>query len=588
MPTTRIAVFGMKLINLKPWVPEWRQRTRLALALCILSIPWLTEAVGTWTKLTVQPNTAVGPMLLLSDGTVMAQSYGDTNWYQLKPDIHGSYVNGSWTSLKPMNYSRDFYSSDVLTDGRVFVAGGEYSDGGWSTAEVYDPQANGWSLIPVQVGLLDTNIEFLSNGAKTAGFSDSASVVVANGNVLVSPVYPATNGNTVIYSPTLNTFVLGPQLTNGDTDTDEQSWVKLPDGSILTFDRAFNSQRYIPSLNQWMADAAVPIQMYDVDLEIGAGLLLPDGQAFYLGGTGHTLRYTPTGSTGQGTWTQGPDIPNSMQTADAPAAMMVNGKILCAVTAYPPASPNSSSYHTPVFFYEYDPVANSFATNVPSPTTGSSDASNFSDEYSMLDLPDGTVLFSDDVNVYVYQPDGSPLPAGKPTITSITANADGSFHLVGTGLNGISAGAAYGDDRQMDSNYPLVRLTDGSGNVYYARTYNWSSTGVQTGSTPVTTEFTLPTTVFAGGGTNYSLVVVANGIASDPVTFAGPVWVDFNTSVQPGNGTFATPYYTLALGVSAVPAGGAIFIKPGTSTETPTITKPMSIIAVGGAATVGQ
>ena len=30
------------------------------------------------------------------------------------------------------------------------------------------------------------------------------------------------------------------------------------------------------------------------------------------------------------------------------------------------------------------------------------------------------------------------------------------------------------------------------GNVYYARTYNWSSTGVATGSTPVTTEMTVP------------------------------------------------------------------------------------------------
>ena len=62
---------------------------------------------------------------------------------------------------------------------------------------------------------------------------------------------------------------------------------------------------------------------------------------------------------------------------------------------------------------------------------------------------------------------------------------DGSFHLTGTLLNGISQGAAYGDDAQMDSNYPLVRAADGTGNVYYLRTFNWSSTGVQTGNTVV-------------------------------------------------------------------------------------------------------
>ncbi len=88
----------------------------------------------------------------------------------------------------------------------------------------------------------------------------------------------------------------------------------------------------------------------------------------------------------------------------------------------------------------------------------------------------------------MYQPDPSlpPLTAGKPRITSISANPNGSYLLTGTGLNGISAGAAYGDDAQMDSNYPIIRMTnDSSGDVYYGTTTNWSSTGVMTGNTPV-------------------------------------------------------------------------------------------------------
>ena len=68
----------------------------------------------------------------------------------------------------------------------------------------------------------------------------------------------------------------------------------------------------------------------------------------------------------------------------------------------------------------------------------------------------------------------------------------------------------------MESNYPIVQLTSGS-HVYYARTYNWSSTGVQTGSTPETTNFTLPTGFPKG---TYSLVVIANGIASATTTFS--------------------------------------------------------------------
>src|SRR5678815_4268067 len=136
---------------------------------------------------------------------------------------------------------------------------------------------------------------------------------------------------------------------------------------------------------------------------------------------------------------------------------------------------------------------------------------------AMLDLPDGTVLMSRfSKQIYVYQPDGVPLASGKPTITGITRNVDQSYHLTGTLLNGISEGACYGDDIQMDSNYPLIRLRDAAGNVYYARSYNWSSTGVMTGNRPVSTEFSISTNLPAGV---YSLVAVANGISSDPVSF---------------------------------------------------------------------
>ncbi len=60
-----------------------------------------------------------------------------------------------------------------------------------------------------------------------------------------------------------------------------------------------------------------------------------------------------------------------------------------------------------------------------------------------------------------------------------------------------------------------MRLTSGA-NVYYVRTFNWNSTGVQQGSAPDTTQFTVPPGLPAG---TYSLVVTANGIGSDPYMF---------------------------------------------------------------------
>jgi hypothetical protein len=111
------------------------------------------------------------------------------------------------------------------------------------------------------------------------------------------------------------------------------------------------------------------------------------------------------------------------------------------------------------------------------------------------------------------------LNANRPQIDDIIQHNDGTFTMVGRRLNGWSEGSSYGDDWQMNTNYPIVRLTDGA-DVYYARTYNWSCIGcVRTGNDVVTTEFELPAGLPAS---TYSLVVIANGIQSDPIEFCTP------------------------------------------------------------------
>ena len=144
----------------------------------------------------------------------------------------------------------------------------------------------------------------------------------------------------------------------------------------------------------------------------------------------------------------------------------------------------------------------------------------------------------------------------------------------------------------MDSNYPIVRFTDGSGNVYYGRTYNWSRTSVQTGGAVVTTECAVPASVFDFPN-NFSLQVIANGIASNPVTFYSPVWVDFNY-IGFQNGWYVFPWETLPSGVSAVAIGGTIAInastQPSVGHETVpyTISTPMTIISVYGPSTISH
>jgi hypothetical protein len=444
-------------------------------------------------------------------------------WYRLTPDIHGSYVNGTWSTLASMIDTRLYYATQMLKDGRVFVAGGEYGTGG-PHAEVYDPIADTWTKIDPPAAIWNTS---------TDNFVDSMSEILPDGKVLIMPVVPHTSGIPLLYDPVSNTWSNAGKLKVGSSQV-EATWVKLPDDSILTIDPfGTHSERYIPATNAWVNDSQVPTSLYDpFGGEIGGGLLLPDGRAFFLGSTGHTALYTPNGTVNPGVWVAGPDLPNNSGTPDAPAAMLVTGSVLCAVSPVPTASDH---FPPPTSFYEYDSVANAY-TPEPAPNGATDPISCFA--AAMVDLPDGTVLYSHfGSDVYVYTPVGAPLAAGKPAIASITPNGDGSFHLVGTGLNGISEGASYGDDLQMNSNYPIVRLTSGS-EVYYARTYSWSSTSVMTGATPVTTEFRVPLTVPAG---TYDLQVVANGIASDPVPFSPPsvgTWTALGSALD---GVFGPP-----------------------------------------------
>jgi hypothetical protein len=90
-----------------------------------------------------------------------------------------------------------------------------------------------------------------------------------------------------------------------------------------------------------------------------------------------------------------------------------------------------------------------------------------------------------------------------------------TYKISGTQFNGLTHGAAYGDDAQMDSNYPLVRITNkASRHVFYARTHDPSTMGVATGTKIVSTNFDVPSDMETGAS---NLVVVANGIPSASV-----------------------------------------------------------------------
>ena len=452
-----------------------------------------TLLTGTWSGLAHVAPSTIGTMELLSDGTVIAQDASNSkSWYKLTPDASGSYVNGTWSSIASMNVARLYYATNVLPDGRVLVLGGEYSGSSMAnnytnTGEIYDPVANTW-----------TNIANFPQSQ----FGDDPTMVLPDGRVLAGYL---SGPQTYIYDPVSNTWSAGGTKLRNDR-SDEETWVKLPDNSILSYDiftqdsTTGHAQRYIPASNTWVDAGVVPVRLSDGGSEIGGATVLPDGRVLFIGETGHSAYYTPSTNT----WAAGPDIPGLRAAEDSPLAMLPNGKVLFAA--------DTRGFNAPTRLYELNPSTNSI---VDVTAGGPSVASSPAYVTRMLMLPSGQVLFtSSSRQLYAYTPDGSPQNAWRPTITSVVANGL-NFTLTGTQLNGISAGASYGDDAEMDTNFPIIQLKNAAGTVYFARTYNWSSTGVATGSTSVTTNFSVSG---IPNGT-YSLTVIANGIASSPYSF---------------------------------------------------------------------
>jgi hypothetical protein len=67
----------------------------------------------------------------------------------------------------------------------------------------------------------------------------------------------------------------------------------------------------------------------------------------------------------------------------------------------------------------------------------------------------------------------------------------------------------------------------------------------------------------------------------------GDVWVDF-LYAGTESGSFTQPFNTFAEGKVAVPHGGTLHIKSGTTNETTSVSKRMKIQAYGGPVTIGR
>jgi hypothetical protein len=461
-----------------------------------------SDMPGTWSPLTHQPTFGVGTMLLLTDGTVMAQNSFSPHWWRLTPDITGSYVNGTWSQLADGPNGPLYYASAVLRDGRVFVAGGEDNSGGGGdllAAEIYNPLTNAWTALPTPAGW--------------TAIGDASSCVFPDGRVFLGYI---EGPQCAIYDPVTNAWSAAANMLHGTTN--EETWTLLQDQTIIVCDSAGapQTEKYLIASNQWITCPNTPTDLVEAaSIEIGPALALPDGRLFAVGATGQTALYTmPPISSQPGTWAQGPTFPvvagKQLGAKDAPGCLLPNGLVLCAVG---PVDGVGGDYLAPTYFYEFNPTTNTLAATNNPPTNG---GPPFVGRFLLL--PTGQVLFASGTeNLQVYTPTGAPDPMWKPNITSVPTSLfrGVTYTLYGRQINGLSQAVSYGDDAQMATNYPIVRIqNNATGNVFYCRTFNFSTMGVNTGTVIHNTQFTVPPSAELGAST---ITVIANGIASDPV-----------------------------------------------------------------------
>ncbi|HUA30059.1 MAG TPA: hypothetical protein VMC03_14340 [Streptosporangiaceae bacterium] len=488
------------------------------------------DSASPWTPLTNAPPFGTpGTMLLESDGTVLVHNEPDNNttggtnqWWKLTPDARGSYIDGTWSQIAsmPASYTPLYFASAVLPDGRMIVEGGEYigeNDAWTNQGAIYNPVANSWKSVAPPPGW--------------ANIGDAASEVLANGTFMLQQSCQTclTNPDLVVDQALLNaktmTWTVIPGTGKNDPN-DEEGWTLEPNGQVLTVDAWIPAatQLFHPASDTWAFagntdPAGNPVDPFPV-VEIGPQVEMPGGNVFVVG-AGSSTQEPPTACTTDeptqdalynyksGTWSAAPEIPaiggEEFDSTDGPGSVLPDGNVLFDASA--------CVYNAPTHFFVYNASSNTI-TQIPDVPNAPNDSSYYT---RMLALPNGQVLFNDgSSDMEVYTAGGTPNPSWAPSITSLSSRGlapGGTYSVSGSQLAGLDQGAAYGDDVQDNTNFPLVRITnDATGVVTYARTHDWTSVSVAPG-TRSSTQFTLPPRTPAGRST---LVVVANGIASSP------------------------------------------------------------------------
>ncbi|MEQ1844869.1 MAG: kelch repeat-containing protein, partial [Nitrospira sp.] len=188
---------------------------------------------------------------------------------------------GSWTpTLQPLATARVFHTATLLPNGKVLVAGGQFSG---SCAELYDPAANGG------------NGDWSTTGCLTTGRAGHTATLLQNGTVLVAGGTSSALATTETFDPAANGGV-GAWGATGSLTTHRyrHTATLLPTGKVLVVGGSpdggisgslASAELYDPAVNGGVGPWTPTLQPLTTGRQNHTATLLPNGKVLVVGGS---------------------------------------------------------------------------------------------------------------------------------------------------------------------------------------------------------------------------------------------------------------------------------------------------------------
>jgi len=250
-------------------------------------------------------------------------------------------VDPVWVTAAVMKQTRTNYTTTLLTSGKVLVIGGSdpSTGGARSTAEIWDPATDTWTLVKsMSAARASHSAALLKDGRVLAahGASTPSAEIYAPGTdtwtVAAAPASLAFGASAIVLSDGTVWTEVGRYDPSGDKWTAVASssvphWAFLPLGTKIAAFGASDATKgleiYDPATNTWTFGAGMGAARVAV-----TGVLAPSGKLLAFGGTDLTSYFSTAEAydPSSGTWSA--IAPMSAQCTTRPAAVLTSGRVL--------------------------------------------------------------------------------------------------------------------------------------------------------------------------------------------------------------------------------------------------------------------